>query len=42
MPAKATERIALRPNTKDILDDRKPEGVTYDHYVRELLGVSTD
>lgn len=31
---KATERVALRPETKRLLDERKPEGVTYDHWIR--------
>lgn len=39
MASKATKRIALTPETKRLLDERKPDGVTHDHYVRKLLGV---
>lgn len=37
MGTKASKRIALRPETKDWLDERKPEGETFDRYIRRLL-----
>lgn len=42
MPAKATERVALRPDTKSLLDERKPDGVTYDHFIKTLLTDAPD
>lgn len=35
-------RPPIKHETKAILDKRKPDGVTYDHFIRELLGVSTN
>ena len=37
MARKATKTIPVRPDTKKLLDECKPEGVTYDHFQRELL-----
>jgi hypothetical protein len=34
MGRNTTERIALTPETKDLLDEQKPVGVTYDHWIR--------
>lgn len=39
MGRKATAEICLRPETKQLVKERKPDGVTYDHYVRQLLEV---
>lgn len=39
MPRQATERVPIRPETKQLLDERKPDGVTYDRYLRRLMGV---
>jgi hypothetical protein len=39
MGRKATKTLPVRPETKQLVDERKPEGVTYDHWVRQLLGV---
>lgn len=35
-------RPPIKHETKEIWDKRKPSGVTYDHHLRQLLGVSTD
>lgn len=37
MGRKTTERIALTPETKELVDEYKPDGVTYDHFQRQLL-----
>jgi hypothetical protein len=39
MARETTKRIALRPDTKQLLDDLKPGGVTHDHFQRELITV---
>lgn len=36
---KATARIPLKPSTKELIDERKPDGVTYDYWIRQLMGV---
>jgi hypothetical protein len=36
----ATKRLPVTPETKDLIDEEKPDGVTYDHWIRrEALGV---
>jgi len=35
----ATERLPVTPSTKNLVDERKPDGVTYDYWIREQLGV---
>lgn len=32
-----TERVALTPETKALLDERKPDGVTADFYVKHAI-----
>lgn len=39
MPRRATETIPLTPETKRVLKDEKPDGKTYDLWVREQLGL---
>jgi len=33
------KRPPLQPETYELLKERKPDGVTFDHYVRQLMGV---
>lgn len=35
----AYKRPPIKPETKKLLDERKPDGVTYDRYIRQLMGV---
>lgn len=37
MPRKATKTIPVRPETKELLDDIKEDGKTYDLFTRELI-----
>lgn len=39
MARQATERVPVKPDTKELLDERKPDGWTYDDYLRRLMGV---
>ena len=40
MARQATETIPLRPETKKVINERKPEGWTYDHWARVQLGIA--
>jgi len=31
----ATARLAIKPSTKELIDERKPDGKTYDLWVRQ-------
>ena len=33
------KRPPISKETKNLIDERKPDGVTYDHFFRQLLGV---
>jgi len=35
------KRPPISRETKRLLDERKPDGVTYDYYIRQLLGVES-
>jgi hypothetical protein len=35
MGRKATDALPIRPETKRLVDEVKPEGVTYDHWVKQ-------
>lgn len=37
MVRKATKCIPVRPDTKELVDDLKPEGETFDRFVRRML-----
>lgn len=37
MGRKATKTIPLKPDTKQLVKERKPDGVTYDRWVRREL-----
>jgi len=37
MGRNTTKTVALTPETKNLIDDRKPEGVTYDYFVRHAV-----
>lgn len=37
---KATARIPVTSETKELLDEQKPDGVTYDYWVRRQLGAA--
>jgi len=39
MGRKATKNLPIRPETKRLVDEQKPEGITYDHWIRQQLGV---
>jgi hypothetical protein len=39
MARQTTKRIAVTPETKQLVDDTKPDRVEYDYFVRELLEV---
>jgi hypothetical protein len=36
---KATKEICIRPETKELAKERKPEGVTWDRWLRRMMGV---
>jgi hypothetical protein len=42
MSERASERLPLRPKTKKALDEQKPDGWTYDYWVRKQLGIAKD
>lgn len=42
MGRQATETIPLKPETKQLLKERKKEGKTFDLWVREQLGVDDE
>jgi len=31
----ASKRLSLKPRTKDLIDEHKPDGVTYDKWLRD-------
>jgi len=33
----ADKRLPVKESTKHRMDERKPDGVTYDHFIRQLL-----
>lgn len=35
----ATARMSLKPETLELIKERKPDGMDYDLYVRILMGV---
>jgi hypothetical protein len=37
MGRETTERVALRPETKSLLENKKPDGVDYDFYIRHAV-----
>jgi len=39
MARQATETLPLKPETKQLVDEDKPDGWTYDYWVRYQLGV---
>lgn len=40
MPREVTARIPCKPETKRLIDERKPDGVTFDYWLRtQALGV---
>lgn len=39
MADRADKRLPVRGDTKQLIDERKPKGVTYDHWIRQLMGV---
>lgn len=42
MGRKATKQIPVRPETKQLADEQKPEGVTWDRWVRTLMGATDE
>jgi len=34
------KRPPISEETKQLLDEKKPDGVTYDKFIRDLLGVN--
>jgi hypothetical protein len=34
MAERADQRLPLKPKTKQLIDEEKPDGVTYDHWLR--------
>ena len=42
MGRNTTKRVALTPETKKMLDEQKPDGWTYDYWVRKQLGIAKD
>lgn len=38
----ATERMPIKPSTKELIDEEKPDGWTYDYWARRQLGVAED
>jgi hypothetical protein len=40
MPRQATAELCIRPETKELCKEAKPDGVTWDRWVRkEALGI---
>lgn len=39
MGREVTDQIPVKPDTKELVKERKADGVTYDHYLRTLMGV---
>lgn len=37
MGRNTTERVALTPETKKLIDEKKPDGVEYDPYLRHAV-----
>ena len=37
MARETTERVALRPKTKSLLEDKTPDGVDFDFYIRHAI-----
>ena len=37
MGRNTTKRVALTPETKRLLDEQKPDGVSHDFYIRHAL-----
>jgi len=38
MGREATKTLPVKPETKKLVDEQKPDGVTYDYWIRDLLG----
>ena len=39
MAREATETIPLKPETKELIRERKPDGWTYDYWLQRQLGI---
>jgi len=39
MAREATATLPLKPETKELVKERKPDGWTYDYWVRRQMGV---
>lgn len=37
MGRKTTERVALTPETKSLIEDKKPEGLDFDPFIRHAV-----
>lgn len=42
MGRQATDSIPLKPETKELVKEDKPDGWTFDYWVRRQLGVAHD
>lgn len=42
MAREATKVLPIKPGTKDLIDEQKPDGWTYDYWVRRQLGVADE
>jgi hypothetical protein len=42
MARQATETIPLRPETKKMIQEQKPDGWTYDYWARVKMGMADD
>lgn len=36
------DTIPVKPGTKEKIDEQKPDGVTYDYWVRDMMGDDND
>jgi hypothetical protein len=42
MGRNATKALPITPETKRLVDEHKPDGVTYDYWVRKQLGATDE
>jgi len=42
MGRKATDAVPCRPDTKELIRERKPDGWTYDYWLRRQMGVADE
>lgn len=35
--SRATDRLPVKPETRELIKEQKPDGVTYDYYIRRLM-----